>query len=368
MLRPATGSTGWRRRRGGRTCGWRASIGRSARGCCCFPAGGGRRWRSCRSAGPIPSPWYLALFFAGAFLMRGAGCTYNDIVDRDYDASVARTAARPIPSGQVSVARGADVPRRAVPRRARRSCSSSTCSPSCSAPPRSLLVAIYPFMKRFTYWPQLVLGLTFKWGALVGWAAVTGSLSLAPVVLYAGCVLWTIGYDTIYAHQDKEDDLAIGLKSTALRFGDATPRWLVGFYAGAVLLWAVAGALAGARLAFFLALGACRACSSPGRWRRSTWPTPAIASPASSPISWSAGCCSWGLRPTWRLAALARRPLRRQALNGRRRQERTRGDTGLLPVSPRAHARVLLTPEPSARGLAGRTLPQKASDTLKRRE
>ena len=110
-------------------------------------------------------------------------------------------------------------------------------------------------MKRLTYWPQLVLGLTFKWGALVGWAAVTGSLALAPVVLYAGCVLWTIGYDTIYAHQDKEDDLAIGLKSTALKFGDATPQWLVAFYAGAVLLWAVAGALAGARLAFFLALG-----------------------------------------------------------------------------------------------------------------
>ena len=117
------------------------------------------------------------------------------------------------------------------------------------------LVAVYPFMKRLTYWPQLVLGLTFKWGALVGWAAVTGSLALAPVVLYAGCVLWTIGYDTIYAHQDKEDDLAIGLKSTALKFGDATPQWLVAFYAGAVVLWAVAGALAGARLAFFLALG-----------------------------------------------------------------------------------------------------------------
>ena len=93
-----------------------------------------------------------------------------------------------------------------------------------------------------------MLGLTFKWGALVGWAAVTGSLALAPIVLYAGCVLWTIGYDTIYAHQDKEDDLAIGLKSTALKFGDATPRWLVAFYAGAVVLWAIAGVLAGARV------------------------------------------------------------------------------------------------------------------------
>jgi 4-hydroxybenzoate polyprenyltransferase len=109
-------------------------------------------------------------------------------------------------------------------------------------------------MKRLTYWPQLVLGLTFKWGALVGWAAVTGSLSLAAGVLYAACVLWTIGYDTIYAHQDKEDDLAIGLMSTALKLGEATPRWLVGFYVGAVVLWGLAGALAGAHIVFFLAL------------------------------------------------------------------------------------------------------------------
>jgi 4-hydroxybenzoate polyprenyltransferase len=116
------------------------------------------------------------------------------------------------------------------------------------------LIAIYPFMKRLTYWPQVVLGLTFKWGVLVGWSAMTGSLSQAPLALYAGCVLWTIGYDTIYAHQDKEDDLRVGLKSTALRLGAATPQWLLGFYGGAVLLWGLAGAMAGARLAFFLAL------------------------------------------------------------------------------------------------------------------
>ena len=117
-----------------------------------------------------------------------------------------------------------------------------------------LLIAIYPFMKRITFWPQLVLGLTFKWGALVGWAAVTGSLSLAAVALYAGSVLWTIGYDTIYAHQDKEDDALLGLKSTALRFGEATPRWLVLFYTGAVVLWGAAGMLAGAHIAFAVAL------------------------------------------------------------------------------------------------------------------
>jgi 4-hydroxybenzoate polyprenyltransferase len=218
-----------------------------------FPCWWGQALAELSTGRAHPSLWYLALFFAGAFVMRGAGCTYNDIVDRDYDAGVARTAARPIPSGQVSVAEA-------------RMFLAVLCLAGLVillqfnlftillGASSLLLVAIYPFMKRVTYWPQLVLGLTFKWGALVGWAAVTGSLALAPLALYAGSVLWTIGYDTIYAHQDKEDDLAIGLKSTALKFGDATPRWLVAFYAGAVLLWGVAGVLAGAHLAFFVAL------------------------------------------------------------------------------------------------------------------
>lgn len=202
---------------------------------------------------PYPNLWLLFLFAVGALVMRGAGCAYNDYVDRDIDAQVARTASRPIPSGQVTpdaalilvgalsfvglvvllqfnwftVALGA----------------------------ASLgLVAVYPFMKRMTYWPQLVLGLAFNWGALVGWAAVKGSLAEAPIVLYAGAVLWTIGYDTIYAHQDREDDLMLGLKSTALSFGAATPSWVGAFYSGAVVLWAAAGFLAGAHLIFFLAL------------------------------------------------------------------------------------------------------------------
>jgi 4-hydroxybenzoate polyprenyltransferase len=218
-----------------------------------FPCWWGQALGELSIGRPYPNLWYLALFLVGAFVMRGAGCTYNDIVDRDYDASVARTAARPIPSGQVSVAEawmffgilclvGLLV------------LIQFNLFTIALGAASLLLVAIYPFMKRFTYWPQLVLGLTFKWGALVGWSAVTGSLSLAAITLYAGCVLWTIGYDTIYAHQDKEDDLAIGLKSTALRFGAATPRWLTVFYAGAIVLWALSGAMAGARLAFFLAL------------------------------------------------------------------------------------------------------------------
>jgi 4-hydroxybenzoate polyprenyltransferase len=185
--------------------------------------------------------------------MRGAGCTYNDIVDRDYDARVARTAARPIPSGQVSVRAAAAflvalcLAGLAVLLQFNR----FTVALGASS---LLLIAVYPFAKRYTFWPQAVLGLTFKWGALVGWAAVTGSLGLPALALYAGSVLWTIGYDTIYAHQDKEDDLLVGVRSTALRFGPATPRWVAGFYVGAVALWGVAGALAGAGPIFLLAL------------------------------------------------------------------------------------------------------------------
>jgi 4-hydroxybenzoate polyprenyltransferase len=200
-----------------------------------------------------PEVWLLALFLIGAFVMRGAGCTYNDIVDRDYDARVARTASRPIPAGEVSVRQAAafgvalSLVGLAVLLQLNRFAILLGLASLA-------LVAIYPFMKRLTYWPQLVLGLTFKWGALVGWAAVTGGLGPAPLALYAGSVLWTIGYDTIYAHQDKDDDELLGLKSTALRFGAATKRWLGLFYAGALALWALAGWLAGAGLGFAAAL------------------------------------------------------------------------------------------------------------------
>lgn len=218
-----------------------------------FPAWWSQTLAEISTGKPYPDPWYLALFWLGAFIMRGAGCTYNDIVDRDYDAKVARTAARPIPSGSVTLSNAFLF--LAV------LCAAGlavliqfnmfTIALGASS---LLLIAIYPFAKRFTFWPQLVLGLTFKWGALVGWAAVTGSLSPAAIALYAGSVLWTIGYDTIYAHQDKEDDATVGLKSTALKFGAATRQWLVFFYAGAVLLWGIAGALAGTHIVFVLAL------------------------------------------------------------------------------------------------------------------
>src|SRR5262245_17403715 len=218
-----------------------------------FPCWWGQALAELSLGRPYPNPWYLALFFAGAFLMRGAGCTYNDIVDKDYDARVARTAARPLPSGQVSVAK-AQIFLGLLLIAGLVILLQFNLFTIVLGLSSLILVAIYPFMKRLIDWPQIVLGLAFKWGALVGWSAIAGSLSPPSLVLYAGCVLWTIGYDTIYAHQDKEDDLHVGLKSTALRLGAATPRWLVGFYGGAVLLWAVAGAAAGGRLAFFLAL------------------------------------------------------------------------------------------------------------------
>jgi 4-hydroxybenzoate polyprenyltransferase len=200
-----------------------------------------------------PDLWYLLLFTIGAFVMRGAGCTHNDIVDRNYDGRVERTASRPIPSGQVSIkqalvfAIALSLIGFAVLLQFNRF--------TVWLGVASLLpIAIYPFMKRITSWPQIVLGLTFKWGALMGWAAIYGELTLAPIALYAGSVLWTIGYDTIYAHQDKEDDAVLGLRSTALLFRDRTRNWVGGFYSGAIILWAAAGMLAGAHLIFFSAL------------------------------------------------------------------------------------------------------------------
>ena len=203
---------------------------------------------------PLPSLWFIALFWLGAFVMRGAGCTWNDIVDRDYDGRVERTRLRPIPSGQVTVrqAFAFAIVLCLVGFLVLTRFNWFTVVVGASS---LLLVASYPFFKRFTWWPQVMLGLTFKWGALVGWPAVTGHLSWAPFVLYAASILWTVGYDTIYAHQDKEDDAMLGLKSTALRLGDATRPALVVFYAGAVILWGVAGWLAGAGWVFGLALG-----------------------------------------------------------------------------------------------------------------
>lgn len=202
---------------------------------------------------PFPSVTLLALFAIGAVAMRAAGCAYNDYVDRDIDAQVARTRSRPIPSGQVS-ARSALLYVVVMALAGLAVLVNLNAYTIVLAIASLAVVATYPFAKRFTSYPQFVLGLAFNWGALVGWAAVKGSLGWPPLLLYAGCVLWTVGYDTIYAHQDKDDDALLGLGSTALSFGDNTVSYVGGLYAGAVVLWLAAGLMAGTHLIYFLAV------------------------------------------------------------------------------------------------------------------
>jgi 4-hydroxybenzoate polyprenyltransferase len=216
-------------------------------------------WSAALAAGVVADvgrlPLILLLFLVGAFVMRGAGCTWNDITDRDLDALVERTRSRPIPAGQVSVKQAAvflmlqallglvvllQFNRFAV----------------ATGIASLVIVAIYPFMKRITWWPQIVLGLAFSWGALMGFAVTLGSIDAAALLLYAGSIAWVIGYDTIYAHQDAEDDALIGIKSTALLFGARTRPALTVFYALAVALIGIAFALAGAGVFAWIGLAA----------------------------------------------------------------------------------------------------------------
>ncbi|MGI9380814.1 MAG: 4-hydroxybenzoate octaprenyltransferase [Methyloligellaceae bacterium] len=214
----------------------------------------------------VPSIWLLILFSIGAIVMRGAGCVYNDLVDKDFDGRVERTRSRPIPSGQVSV------------RNARIYMISLSLVGflvliqlnwiSIKLGILSLaIVAIYPFMKRFTYWPQIFLGLAFSWGALMGWAAVRAEVTLVSVILYASAISWTIGYDTIYAHQDKEDDALLGLKSTALKFGESTKSWLSLFFGLALALLALCGWLLATGMVYWLGL---TAATAHGTWQITT--------------------------------------------------------------------------------------------------
>jgi 4-hydroxybenzoate polyprenyltransferase len=208
---------------------------------------------------PLPNLWHMLLFAIGAVAMRGAGCTYNDLVDRDIDALVERTRSRPLPAGQVTARQAkiflvAQVALGALVLLA-------LAQPFAWIVGLASLgiVAIYPFMKRITSWPQSVLGLAFSWGALMGWAAAFGRLDAPALLLYAGSILWVIGYDTIYAHQDREDDAIVGVRSTALLFGERTPLFLSLFYGSAVAVFAAAlwslgaPALAYAGLAAFAA-------------------------------------------------------------------------------------------------------------------
>mgnify|MGYP001231148712 CR=1 FL=1 len=201
----------------------------------------------------LPNLRHIALFFLGAFAMRGAGCTWNDIVDRNLDGAVERTASRPIPSGQVSVAQAAAflVLQALVGLAVLVTFNRFTIALGIAS---LAIVAVYPFMKRITYWPQIGLGLAFSWGALMGWAGAFGRLDGPALLLYAGSISWVIGYDTIYAHQDREDDALIGIKSTALLFGPRTKPMLALFYGVAVILLGAAGFTAGAGWVFALGL------------------------------------------------------------------------------------------------------------------
>jgi 4-hydroxybenzoate polyprenyltransferase len=196
---------------------------------------------------------HVVLFFVGAFAMRGAGCTWNDIVDRDLDARVERTRSRPIPSGQVSVVSAAAflILQALVGLAVLLQFNRFTVGVGFAS---LAIVAVYPFMKRITYWPQIVLGLAFSWGALMGWPAIFGRLDPPAFLLYTGAICWVIGYDTIYAHQDREDDALIGIKSTALLFRERTKPMLALFYALAVLFIALAGWSAGGGIVFSLGL------------------------------------------------------------------------------------------------------------------
>ncbi len=225
-------------------------------------------WWSIALAGP---QWaeglrLFVLFGIGSLVMRGAGCTLNDIVDRNFDAMVARTATRPIPAGEVSVFQAFAF--LALQLLIGLVVLSQLNGFAITVGIGSLaLVAVYPFMKRFTYWPQAVLGLTFNWGALLGWAAVKGELAPPALVLYGAGILWTLGYDTIYAHQDKDDDLAIGIKSTALRLGDETRPWLFLFYGATVSLIMISGYMISLAWPFYALLAAALAQLS---WQAAT--------------------------------------------------------------------------------------------------
>ncbi|WP_439816588.1 4-hydroxybenzoate octaprenyltransferase [Zavarzinia sp. CC-PAN008] len=202
----------------------------------------------------LPNPLHVALFAIGAVAMRGAGCTINDIVDRDIDAAVARTRGRPLPSGAVTL-RGALAflgLQLAVGLAVLLCFNTFTIALAASS---LVIVAAYPFMKRITYWPQVVLGLAFNWGALVGWSAVTGDLGLPAVLLYAAGITWTLGYDTIYAHQDKADDAIVGVKSSALALGSGTRPFLFAIYGVTWVLLGLAGLTAGLGFWYVLALG-----------------------------------------------------------------------------------------------------------------
>ncbi|MGJ4890135.1 4-hydroxybenzoate octaprenyltransferase [Bradyrhizobium sp. HKCCYLRH3099] len=216
-------------------------------------------WSAALAAGMLGDlsmlPVWIALYFVGAFVMRGAGCTWNDITDRDLDAKVERTRSRPIPAGQVGVKQALAflIAQALVGLLVLLQFNRFAIATGISS---LLIVAVYPFMKRVTWWPQVVLGLAFSWGALMGFAVAFGRIDATALLLYAGSISWVIAYDTIYAHQDAEDDALIGVKSTARLFAERTHLALVIFYGLAVVLIGAAFVTAHVHVAAWLGLAA----------------------------------------------------------------------------------------------------------------
>ena len=210
-------------------------------------------WSLALAAEGWPELQLIALFGIGAMVMRGAGCIFNDITDREFDGSVARTRDRPIPSGAVSTLQ-------AVIYMGGLSLIGLVILLQFNqfaivlGAASIVLIAIYPFMKRFTYWPQFFLGLAFNWGGLLGWAVVRGNLETPAYLLYVAGIFWTLGYDTIYAHQDKEDDALVGIKSLALKLGKRTRPYLYLFYAATVFITAACGWIAELSWPFYVLL------------------------------------------------------------------------------------------------------------------
>lgn len=201
-------------------------------------------WAVALASEGLPSPYLLALFAIGAVLMRSAGCIVNDIADREFDKHVERTKHRPLASGELSLMQALMLLAVLL-----------LCSLAIAMLLGKMvvmwallslpLIVTYPLMKRISWWPQLFLGFTFNWGALMGWAAVRGGVDMPAILLYAGGIFWTLGYDTIYAHQDKKDDTRVGIKSTALKLGENTKPVVGAFYIAAIALWMAAGVTAG---------------------------------------------------------------------------------------------------------------------------
>jgi 4-hydroxybenzoate polyprenyltransferase len=210
-------------------------------------------WALTLASEDMPHWYVMAMFAIGAVLMRGAGCIINDMVDRDFDKHVERTKNRPLASGELNMKQASLL--LAVTLLLSLLVATELGMAVVLWASLSLFpIAVYPFMKRVSWWPQFFLGLTFNWGALMGWVAVNGAIDLPALLLYAGGVFWTLGYDTIYAHQDTADDMRIGVRSSALKLGDRTGEFVTVMYVLAVLHWGVAGLTAGLGAVFLLLL------------------------------------------------------------------------------------------------------------------